>query len=103
MTPEKKQTVVSLLLGLGLIGIGAAMAWSVALALLQDAAIAAGQLPQPGALIQSDAYKASPLWGAATTLQDLANTAGVLGGASLIAVALLSRDDVDLDLGVFDS
>jgi len=98
MRLPQKQTVVSLLLGLGLIGIGAAMAWSVALAMLQDAAIAAGELPQPGALIQGDAYKASPFWGAATTLRDLANYAGVLGAACLIAAAYLGRDDVDLEV-----
>lgn len=88
--------IVSLLLGLGLIGIGAAMAWSVSLALLQDAAIAAGELPEPGARVAGELYKTSPLWDAATTLQDLANGSGVLGGLMLLAAAFLGRDEVEV-------
>lgn len=86
--------VRTLLLGLGLVSIGAAMGWAVALALLQDAAIAAGEFPEPGARVSVSLYKTSPFWDAATTLQQLANVAGVAGAVLLLGFGWLSRDEV---------
>lgn len=75
-----------LALSLGLLLVGAAMAWTLSLALLQDAAIAAGELPQPGSQIMDSAqYESNPLWKAAETLQTLANTAAVLGAVLVLA------------------
>lgn len=91
-----RETTVTLMLGLGLIGIGAAMAWSVALALLQDAAIAAGALPEPGTRVPNDLYKTNPIWDAATTLQNLANASGVIGAALLIGYAYLNTDGLEV-------
>lgn len=78
-------------MNLGLLAIGAAMAWAVALALLQDAAIAAGVFPEPGQAVRGDMLYKNPLWGAATTLQKLANVTGVVGALLLLAGAYLDR------------
>jgi len=74
-----------LALSLGLLALGAAMAWTVSLSLLQSAAINAGALPQPGSPIAGDGYQTNPLWQAAKTLQTLANTTGVVGALLLVA------------------
>lgn len=89
-----KESITTLLLSVGLLCLGAAMAWAMALALLQDAAIAAGQLPEPGAEVVGELYKSNPLWDAATTLQRLANGAGVLGAVMLLGFGYFSRDKV---------
>jgi len=74
----------SMTLTIGLVAIGAAMAWAVALAMVQDAAITAGVFPQPGERIAVGAFKTSPFWKTATTLQTLANVSAVLGAVSLL-------------------
>lgn len=76
-------------MNIGLVAIGAAMAWAVALAMLQGAAIAAGVFPEPGAVVRGDMLERNPLWGAAQTLQKLANVAGVGGALLLLAGAYL--------------
>lgn len=79
-------------LNLGLLSIGAAMAWAVALILLQDAAIAAGVLPEPGTVVTKDRmYSSSPLWQAAKTLQHLANSAGIIGAVFLLAYGVADQ------------
>jgi len=87
-------TIESLALTIGLVAIGAAMAWAVALAILQDASIAAGVLPQPGERTPISLYKSSPLWNAATTLQTLANVSGVIGALLLMAFGYWNRREI---------
>ena len=79
-TAAKRHLAKRLALSIGLLALGAAMAWTVSLALLQDAAIQAGLLPTPGTpLVSAGAFTSSPMWDAAKTLQQLANTAGLVG------------------------
>lgn len=75
----------SLALYLGLVCVGTAMAFAVSLALIQDAAIAAGTLPEPGT--SAEIITKSPMWSATKTLRKLANGTGVLGSVLLLTSA----------------
>jgi len=81
-----------LALGLGMMAIGAALAYAVALALLQDAAIAAGVFPEPGTrVIEGEGLASGPLWNAAKTLQTLANWTGAAGAVLVLAYGVVDR------------
>lgn len=102
-TPAGRYLLKRIALSVGLLALGAAMAWAISLALLQDAAIAAGVFPQPGSVVTSGGlYTESPLWGAAQTLQWLANTTGLVGVLLLFGYGLADRywetiEDLEVD------
>ena len=79
-------------LSLGLVALGAAMAWAVSLMLLQSAAIEAGALHAPGTpLTDTGLVEQNPLWNAATTLQSLANGVGVVGAVLVLVYGVVDR------------
>jgi len=83
-------------LSIGLLALGAAMAWTFSLAMLQNAAIAAGVFPQPGAIVEAAMYKSSPFWDTAKRLQLLANTAGGAGLVLLVGYGVADHYWPDL-------
>jgi hypothetical protein len=79
-------------LSLGLVALGAAMAWAISLMLLQSAAIQAGALPAPGTrLTDAGLVKQNPLWIAARTLQSLADGVGVVGAVLVLVYGVVDR------------
>lgn len=85
-----------LALSVGLMALGAAMAWAMALMLLQDAAIAAGALPQPGVAVAPNVLENNPLWNAAQTLQSLERAAGGIGALLILGYGVVDRYEDEL-------
>lgn len=83
-------------LSLGLLSLGAAMAWAISLVLLQDAAIAAGALPQPGEQVGQVILSDNELWRAAKTLSSLERAAGALGAALVLGYGVVDRFESEL-------
>lgn len=77
------------LLYVGLVLIGAAMGLALGLAELQSSCIAAGVLPEPGTPVGAGALNGNACWNGATSLQRLANGAGVLSVVFLIGGAVV--------------
>ena len=100
-TASRRYLLKRVALSIGLLALGAAMAWAISLTLLQNAAIAEGVFPQPGSpVVSGAAFRSGALWQAAKTLQQLANTAGLVGLVLLAGYGLADRywptiDDVD--------
>jgi hypothetical protein len=67
---------------IGMLALGSALAFTLALMLLQDAAIAQGVFPPPGAPVgPGGAFERpdGPLWHAAKQYQTFANVSGLIG------------------------
>lgn len=72
-------------LSLGLLLLGLALGVAISLAWMQDAAIAAGALPEPGTPITTaNPWQESPIWQTAKAMQTLANGSGIIGALLLL-------------------
>lgn len=88
---SKLYLVKRVALSLGLMALGGAIAWGVALVLLQDAATAAGALPASGTQMNPDVLVENPLWQAAKTLSKLERGAGGVGAVLVLAYGVVDR------------
>lgn len=93
---DRFELASTLTLFVGMLCLGVALGTALGLQQLQSSCVAVGSLPHPGSPIPPTNLEGNACWEGATSLQTIANGAGIASALLLLSGAVIDRFDDEI-------